>query len=89
MYRIEIAHQALKDLMKIPRSWQERIRNEIKRLGTEPRKRSHVKKLKGGPKNRYRLRVGDYRIVFDIEDVVKIILVVRIGHRKEIYRRFV
>ena len=40
-----------------------------------------------GTANRYRIRVGNYRIIYDIEDVVLLILILRVGHRRDIYRK--
>ena len=45
-----------------------------------------VEKLEG-QERRYRLRVGDYRVIYEIQDEVLIVLIVRIGHRREVYRR--
>ena len=63
----------------------QRIRAKIDLLSSNPRP-AQSKLLKGG-EPRYRLRVGDYRVVYKIKHEVLAVLVVRIGHRKEVYRQ--
>lgn len=62
----------------------ERLRASIRSLATNPRPPGSVK-LQGGLAL-YRIRVGDYRIIYQIEDAVLVVLVVDVGHRREIYR---
>jgi len=58
----------------------------IQSLLTDPRPRQS-KKLKGAQaEGAYRVRVGDYRIVYDVDDDLKLVTVYRIGHRREVYR---
>ncbi|MFH1763617.1 MAG: type II toxin-antitoxin system RelE/ParE family toxin [Gemmatimonadota bacterium] len=82
-YRIEVTPRALKDLKALPTRERQRVAGEIDSLEDNPRPQS-CKKLKGR-KDFYRVRVGDYRVVYRIEDEVLLILIVRIGDRKEIY----
>lgn len=89
MWSIEISKQAMKALKSIDAVWQKRIRDGIRNLAADPANNLNVKKIKGGPQNRFRLRVGDYRVVFDKEEKIKVLFVLRIGHRKEIYRSLV
>lgn len=63
---------------------QERIQRHIDALATEPRPPGCVKM--SGIERTYRIRVGDYRIIYEIRDNVLIVLVLRIGHRREAYR---
>lgn len=63
---------------------QERIIERLEELELDPRPLG-VKKL-SGIDNLYRLRVGEYRIVYEIQDAVLLVLVVAVGHRREIYR---
>ncbi len=63
---------------------QRRIAAAIDRLAVDPRP-SGVRKLTGAD-NLWRIRVGDYRIVYEIEDDRLVVLIVRIGHRRDIYR---
>ncbi len=71
--------------MKLPRGEQKRIRTAIDALGTDPRP-DGVTKL-SGTSDSYRIRVGNYRIVYTIDDGKLTIVVVRIGHRREVYNR--
>lgn len=84
-YRIEVAPAALRQLRKLERVAQRRIQAAIELLADEPRP-SGAKKLVGGD-GEWRVRTGDYRIVYETHDGVLLILVVAIGHRRDIYRR--
>jgi mRNA interferase RelE/StbE len=64
---------------------QVRLKPAIDGLAEEPRP-DGVVKLKG-EENAYRVRVGDYRIVYEVRDNVLLVLIVKIGHRREIYRK--
>ena len=83
-YRVEIAKSAAKDLRGIDRKWITRIVASIETLESDPRP-SGCKKLVGSD-HTYRLRIGDYRVVYDIHDDMLIVLVVRIRHRRDVYR---
>lgn len=83
-YRIELTRSAEKDLRKIDKSKVAAIYREIERLETDPRPHG-VKKLAGADRT-YRIRIGDYRVVYEIEDEVLLVLVIRIAHRKDVYR---
>ncbi len=83
-YKVKILRGALKQLKKIPSEIQERIQIKIDDLATEPRQNG-VKKLKG-KENAYRIRVGDYRVIYDIFDDLLVVNVVEVGHRKNIYK---
>lgn len=83
-YRIEFLRTALKELASLPQDVQERIKAKIDALQTDPRPPG-VKVLKNG-NGRLRLRVGDYRVIYCIEDDCLVVLVVNVGHRREIYR---
>ena len=82
-YRIEVTPRARKDLRALPKKERQRIAEQIDALKTDPRP-TGCKKLKGR-EDFYRIRVGDYRVVYQIEDEVLLILIVRVGDRKEIY----
>jgi mRNA interferase RelE/StbE len=71
-------------LLALPQAAQARIASAIDALAGDPRP-SGVTKLRG-PEGFYRIRVGDYRVVYAIEDDVLLVLVVRVGHRREVYR---
>lgn len=83
-YKITILPAALWQLADLPKLDQKRIREKIDRLAENPRPPG-VKRLQG-QRDYWRIRVGDYRIVYLIEDERLQILVIRIGHRREIYR---
>jgi mRNA interferase RelE/StbE len=70
-----------KQFNKLEKDVQERIIKALERIRLRPE--SFVKKLVGDPG--YRLRVGDYRVILDIEKSELIILVIKVGHRKNIY----
>jgi len=84
-YRLEIRPSVEKTLRKIRDSkLQRRLEEAFNKLAENPR-RMGVEKMTGF-KNRYRFRVGDYRIIFEIHDAVLLVLILAIGDRKEIYR---
>lgn len=84
-YRVEVAPAALRQLRKLDRAAQRRVQAAIELLATEPRP-GGAKKLVGGG-GEWRVRTGDYRVVYEIHDNVLLILVVAIGHRRDIYER--
>jgi len=81
-YSLIISHNATKQLHKLDKPVQERILNALQRILIRPR--SFVTKLISS--HLYRFRVGDYRVIMEIDDTRIIILVVEIGHRKVIYK---
>ena len=81
MYEILFSDKASKQFYKLERSLQERIINSLERIRIRPE--AYVTKLVGDPA--YKLRVGDYRIFLDIDQGKLIILVIKIGHRKNVY----
>jgi mRNA interferase RelE/StbE len=83
-YRIAFTPAAYRQLQDIPKRDQRRIREKIDRLATNPRPPG-AKVIQAGT-GCLRVRVGDYRIVYKINDDVLTVLVIRIGHRREVYR---
>ena len=83
-YRVDFAKSAAKDLRGIDHKWIPRIVASIEALELDARP-SGCRKLVGSD-HTYRIRVGDYRVVYDIHDDTLIILVVRIRHRRDVYR---
>ena len=83
-YRVEIAPSAQRELSKLPRNVQKRIDERIRALAENPRP-AGSRKLEGED-SFHRIRVGDYRIVYQVKDKVLLVLVIRIGHRREVYR---
>ena len=83
-YSVLIAPAAERQLKALAQPVQKRIVKRLKSLGQNPRPPG-VKKL-AGEEELYRIREGDYRIVYTIQDKELIVLVVKIGNRKEVYR---
>ena len=83
-FRIEIAPAAVRQMRKLDRVARARIQAAIELLGDEPRPPGAVK-LVGG-EGEWRVRTGDYRIVYEIHDRVLLVLVVAVGHRRDVYR---
>ena len=84
MYQIIIHKQALKELVQLPKKDNQKIRLAIDKLAENPRPVG-CKKLKGEHEYIWRIRVGDYRILYSIDEGVKIVEVGKVGHRKDIY----
>ena len=82
-YTVLIERFALKQILKLDKQVIPIIKTAIASLCDNPRSYGY-KKLKG--ENAYHIRVGDYRIIYEIEDDKIIITVVSVGHRKEIYK---
>jgi len=82
-YRVEVAPAAVRQLRKLDRVAQRRVQAAIELLATEPRP-TGAKKLVGG-NGEWRVRTGEHRVVYEIHDNVLLILVVAVGHRREIY----
>ncbi len=83
-YKIEILRSAQKQLSKIQHQQQNQIIENIRKLSENPRP-SGCKKLSARPA--WRIRIGDYRVIYEIKDDCLLVLVITIGHRKEVYRR--
>ena len=83
-YRISYVASAAKALRKLDRQTARRILQAIEKLADDPRPPGCIT-LQGGD-GELRIRVGEYRVVYDIEDDELIVLVLRVGHRREIYR---
>lgn len=84
-YRVRLARRAVKSIARLSRAEQQRIRAAIDLLADEPRPPGCVALT--GEAGVYRVRVGDYRILYEVVDERLLILVVRIGHRRDVYRR--
>ncbi|MDR0960258.1 MAG: type II toxin-antitoxin system RelE/ParE family toxin [Propionibacteriaceae bacterium] len=84
MYRIEYTRSADKTISKLPSSVRSAIIKRVQALGNDPRPRGAIKLT--GSEDEWRIRIGDYRVVYVIDDGVLTVLVVRVGHRSDIYR---
>lgn len=82
MFEIIWSESAAKELKKLDRSVAKQIFQKVSELRENPYR--NVKKIVGSPY--FRLRVGDYRVVIDIQNEVLRVLVLKVGHRKSIYR---
>lgn len=83
-YQIEIKSKVAKQLKKLPNDLRDRINEKILEIAENPRP-SGVVKLEGS-NDTYRIRVGSYRVLYDIFDDVLLISVIRVGHRREVYK---
>ena len=86
LYRIEFDKRVKKDLKSVSPQEVVRIQTAISDLADNPRP-SGCKQLKGKNREYFRVRVGDYRIIYTVENKVLLIVVVCIGHRREIYKK--
>jgi mRNA interferase RelE/StbE len=84
-YRVEFSKRAEKQFKKLPSQVQQRLRLQIDALSENPHP-AGVKKLEGED-NQYRIRVGNYRIVYAVQEAVLLVILLRIGHRREVYRK--
>ena len=84
-YSVQIKPAAQRQIKKLPLDIQAQIIQKLAELELDPRP-INVQKL-SGEENAYRVRVGDYRIVYEIYDQVLLVIVVKVGNRREIYRR--
>jgi mRNA interferase RelE/StbE len=83
-YRIELTSRAARQFAELEAPLQKRIGARIDALAKDPRPPSSRKLV--GSDDLYRIRVGDYRVIYRIEDRVVLITVIRIGHRRDVYR---
>lgn len=84
-YHIEFSPAAVRQLRKLDGAARRRIKTAIEFLSADPRPPG-AKKLVGGD-GEWRVRTGDYRIIYEVRDDVLLVLVLAVGHRREIYRR--
>ncbi len=84
MYSILLERSAEKDLGRLAPDLHNRIITAIQKLAHNPRP-SGCRKL-AGTENDWRIRVGDYRVVYEIADVIRVVHVHRVRHRREVYR---
>ncbi|MBN2894371.1 MAG: type II toxin-antitoxin system RelE/ParE family toxin [Campylobacterales bacterium] len=86
MYPIEFLPSAKKELSNLDFAIQKQLKEKIILLATDPSQlKNNIKALKGEYAGKFRLRVRDYRVIFRIEDEKVLIMIIRIGHRKEVY----
>jgi mRNA interferase RelE/StbE len=84
-YRVEIDDEAERQLAKLPRPVQSRLKGKILTLTDTPRPSGSTKLA--GRDDLYRIRVGDYRAVYAVRGDVRLVIVVRFAHRSKVYQR--
>ena len=82
-YRVEFTTAAARQVRKLPRPARDRVLDVIESLAEDPRPRTARKLV--GESGAWRVRVGEYRVIYDIMDVALTVTVVRAGHRREVY----
>jgi mRNA interferase RelE/StbE len=85
VYEVYIEKTAESDLKRLPTSTFQRVIPQIRALAQNPRP-SGCRKLTGS-KNDWRIRIGDYRVLYEIDEKVKAVRILRVRHRREVYRR--
>ncbi len=86
MYELHFLSSAKKEFARLDTVAQKIIKEKLLILTTNPDTlKNNIKALKGEYKGKFRLRINRYRVVFQVKDEELIIIVVRIGHRKEVY----
>lgn len=84
-YEVRFTPAVDRQIGKLPRAIRPKIIARAEALADNPRPHG-VKRLTNAKQGTYRIREGDYRIVYDIEDAILLVLVVRVAHRREVYR---
>jgi len=85
-WRIELTGEARKQLQKLDRTEAKRIRDYLRRIETLDDPRQSGKALRGRLGELWRYRVGSYRLICELRDEALVVLIIRIGHRSNIYR---
>jgi mRNA interferase RelE/StbE len=83
-YSIQLTPRAAREYRQLPRNIQERVSRRIDELADEPR--PHGAEKLAGHNPLYRVRVGEYRIIYEVRDVDAVIAITLIGHRRDVYR---
>lgn len=84
-YRVEFTAAAARQVKKLPKPARDRVLDAIEDLGEDPR--PHGAKKLVGEQTAWRIRVGDYRVIYDVLDAELTVTVVRAAHRREAYGR--
>lgn len=84
-YIVTVLPAAVRQLRRLDRPAQARLTAAMERLATDPRP-DGVRALSGHP-GLLRIRIGDYRVVYTVQDAQLVVLVVALGHRREVYRQ--
>ena len=88
LFFVEFKTSAVKELKRLPRAVQIKIFDGLRLLATDPfSSLLPIRKMEGrSSENRFRLRVGQYRVIYEVKKEKVVILVIRVGHRKDVYR---
>jgi len=84
-YKVEVSENANKERERLPKSVRLRLDAAIDKLAEDPRPMGSVKLV--GEKNMFRIRVGNYRVIYAVFDDKLLVLIVRVRHRKDAYRK--
>ena len=84
-YRIELTPGAVRELRKLDPTARRRIQAAVELLADDPRPPSATRLIGGA--GAWRIRTGDYRVLYEIQDDVLLVLIIRVGHRRVVYRR--
>ena len=84
-YRVEFTSAAARQVKRLPRPARDKVLSAIARLGEDPRPHGATKLV--GEQTAWRVRVGDYRVIYDVDDALLTVTVVRAVHRREDYDR--
>lgn len=85
-YAVRVLKRAARELAALPAKDRARVGQRIDALAANPRPPGAVA-LQGEPVGHLRIRVGDYRVIYEVQDAALVVEVVRVGHRREVYRR--
>lgn len=84
-YAIQVKGSAEKALNKLPEAMRDRVDAEIDALADDPRPPG-AKALKGPFRGLWRVQVGDYRVIYDVDDSAHVVIIAAVGHRSKVYR---
>lgn len=85
MHEVLLSGQAERDLKRLPAEVFHRVIAAVRSLGADPRPHD-CRKLRGSTRDDYRIRVGEYRVVYEIDDTARVVRIMRVRHRREVYR---
>jgi mRNA interferase RelE/StbE len=84
-YRVEISAAATRQLASLQPAFQVRIKAKVLALADNPRPPGAAKIV--GTRASWRIRIGDHRVIYEVQDEVLLVLVIKVGHRRQVYQR--
>jgi mRNA interferase RelE/StbE len=85
-YKVEFVRSAEKEFLQLPKKIRDRFEEALKLLAISPfSELLKIKKLKG-TEDVFRIRIGEYRMIYQVKQETLVVLVIKVGHRREIYR---